>query len=96
MYRVDKGSPSEESGLKVGDQIMDINGHSFASIFHQEAVYILRSYPTLIMTIKVKRNYRKFNVLISLDHSHTLSIVVRQTTKTRIRCSRRYFSYIHL
>ena len=74
MCRVDKDSPSEESGLKVGDQIMDINGHSFASIFHQEAVYILRSYPTLIMTIKVKSNYRKFNVLISLDHSHTLSI----------------------
>lgn len=50
---MDKGSPSEEAGLQVGDQIMDINGHSFVSIFHQEAVYILRSYPTIIMTIKV-------------------------------------------
>ena len=52
-HRVDKESPADEAGLQVGDQIVDINGHSFASIFHQEAVYILRSYPTLMMTIKV-------------------------------------------
>ena len=51
--RVDKGSPADEAGLQVGDQIVDVNGHSFASIFHQEAVYILRSYPTLMMTVKV-------------------------------------------
>ena len=52
--RVDSGSLSEEAGLKVGDQILDINGHSFLSILHFEAVHILRSYKTLIMTIKVK------------------------------------------
>ena len=44
---------AEEHGLKVGDQILDVNGHSFLSILHQEAVAIFRSYPTLIMTIKV-------------------------------------------
>ncbi len=53
VCRVDQGSPSDESGLRVGDQIVDVNGHSFNSVFHQEAVHILRSYPTLIMTIKV-------------------------------------------
>ena len=58
MHRVDKGSPSQEGGLQVGDQIMDVNGHSFVSIFHQEAVHILRSYPTLIMTIKVRGQLR--------------------------------------
>lgn len=51
---MEEGSPSEEAGLQVGDQILDVNGHSFVSIFHQEAVHILRAYPTLIMTIKVR------------------------------------------
>ena len=53
LYSVDKGSLAEEHGLKVGDQILDVNGHSFLSILHQEAVAIFRCYPTLIMTIKV-------------------------------------------
>lgn len=52
-YRVDPGSPSEEAGLQVGDQLLDINGHSFLSILHFEAVHILKSYATLIMTVKV-------------------------------------------
>ena len=34
---------------------MDVNGHSFVSIVHQEAVHILRSYKNLILTIKVTR-----------------------------------------
>ena len=51
---VDSGSPAEEAGLLVGDQVMDVNGHSFISIQHQEAVHILRSYQNLILTIKVK------------------------------------------
>ena len=50
---VDSGSPAEEAGLQVGDQVMDVNGHSFISIQHQEAVHILRSYQNLILTIKV-------------------------------------------
>ena len=53
LSRIDPGSPSEEAGLQVGDQILDVNGHSFHSILHFEAVHILRSYDTLIMTIKV-------------------------------------------
>lgn len=67
LFRVDSGSPSEEAGLQVGDQIMDVNGHNFVSIFHQEAVYILRSYPTLIMTIKVSMicvMLHRINILI--------------------------------
>ncbi len=50
---VDKDSLAKESGLRVGDQVLDVNGHSFVNIIHAEAVTILRSYPTLIMTIKV-------------------------------------------
>ena len=54
-FSVDSGSPAKEAGLEVGDQIMDVNGHSFVTIFHQEAVHILRSYQNLILTIKVRR-----------------------------------------
>lgn len=51
--RVDKGSPAEQSGLKPGDQIVGVNGHSFLSIFHHEAVKVLKTYTTLVMTIRV-------------------------------------------
>ena len=52
-FSVDSGTPADEAGLQVGDQIMDVNGHSFVTIFHQEAVHILRTYQNLILTIKV-------------------------------------------
>ncbi|XP_041430778.1 whirlin isoform X2 [Xenopus laevis] len=49
---VDKGSEAESTGLKVGDQILDINGRSFLSIPHDEAVQILRSSRHLMMTVR--------------------------------------------
>ncbi|ELT89862.1 hypothetical protein CAPTEDRAFT_82749, partial [Capitella teleta] len=49
---IDKGSPAEQSGLKVGDQIMDINGNSFLDIGHQDAAKLLRSSKHLMMTVK--------------------------------------------
>lgn len=49
---VDQGSEAESVGLKVGDQILDVNGISFLSIPHDEAVRILRSSRHLIMTVK--------------------------------------------
>ena len=52
---MDCDSPAEQFGLKAGDQILDVNGHNFLSILHQEAVTILRTYTTLIMTIRVSR-----------------------------------------
>lgn len=64
---VDIGSPAQEAGLHIGDQVMDVNGHSFVSIVHQEAVHILRSYQTLILTIKV------VYILITL---HTSSLLL--------------------
>ncbi len=53
LHSVDNGSVAEECGLRVGDQVLDVNGHSFVNIIHAEAVTILRSYPTFIMTVKV-------------------------------------------
>uniref|UniRef100_A0A8C5WLT8 Whirlin n=1 Tax=Leptobrachium leishanense TaxID=445787 RepID=A0A8C5WLT8_9ANUR len=49
---VDHGSEAEGSGLKVGDQILDVNGLSFLSIPHDDAVHILRSSRHLMMTVR--------------------------------------------
>ncbi|KAM9518124.1 whirlin isoform 2-T2 [Salvelinus alpinus] len=49
---VDRGSAAECSGLKVGDQILEVNGCSFLGIPHDEAVRVLKSSRHLIMTVK--------------------------------------------
>ncbi|KAG1958766.1 whirlin [Pimephales promelas] len=49
---VDRGSAAEYSGLKVGDQILEVNGRSFRSICHDEAVQILKNSSHMLMTIK--------------------------------------------
>ncbi|XP_037548001.1 whirlin [Nematolebias whitei] len=49
---VDRGSAAECGGLKVGDQILEVNGHNFLSIPHDEAVRVLKSSRHLMMTVK--------------------------------------------
>lgn len=49
---VDRGSAAEYSGLKVGDQILEVNGRNFRSICHDEAVQILKNSRHMLMTIK--------------------------------------------
>ncbi|XP_022105757.1 whirlin-like isoform X2 [Acanthaster planci] len=49
---VDAYSVAEHAGLKVGDQILDVNGENFLDINHQEAVNILKSSKLMMMTIK--------------------------------------------
>ncbi|XP_027134472.1 whirlin isoform X2 [Larimichthys crocea] len=49
---VDQGSAAECGGLKVGDQILEVNGRNFLSIPHDEAVRILKSSRHLMMTVK--------------------------------------------
>uniref|UniRef100_A0A3B1JYW9 Whirlin n=1 Tax=Astyanax mexicanus TaxID=7994 RepID=A0A3B1JYW9_ASTMX len=49
---VDRSSAAECGGLKVGDQILEVNGRSFLSIPHDEAVRVLKSSRHLMMTVK--------------------------------------------
>ncbi|XP_040052853.1 whirlin isoform X2 [Gasterosteus aculeatus] len=49
---VDQGSAAECGGLKVGDQILEVNGRSFLSVPHDEAVRVLKSSQHLMMTVK--------------------------------------------
>ncbi|KAL6097194.1 whrn [Pungitius sinensis] len=49
---VDQGSAAECGGLKVGDQILEVNGRSFLSVPHDDAVRVLKSSQHLMMTVK--------------------------------------------
>ncbi|KAJ8261078.1 hypothetical protein COCON_G00168010 [Conger conger] len=49
---VDQGSAAECGGLKVGDQILEVNGRSFLGVPHDEAVRVLKSSRHLMMTVK--------------------------------------------
>ncbi|XP_064616825.1 whirlin-like [Liolophura sinensis] len=49
---VDRNSVSHRAGLKMGDQILDINGQSFLDISHTEAVSILKDSSHMMMIIK--------------------------------------------
>ena len=64
---VAKGSIADSCGLKVGDQVLDVNGHSFRSILHAEAVSILKAYPTLMITVKVCMVYVRMYVYLYCD-----------------------------
>ncbi|XP_054876486.1 whirlin [Poeciliopsis prolifica] len=49
---VDPGSAAHVGELKVGDQILEVNGQSFVTISHDEAVNILKSGHHLMMRLR--------------------------------------------
>ncbi|XP_793549.4 whirlin isoform X1 [Strongylocentrotus purpuratus] len=49
---IDTYSVADHAGLKVGDQILDVNSRNFLDIEHQNAVDILKSSKLMMMTIK--------------------------------------------
>ena len=56
--QVEKGSKAEEVGLKRGDQILEVNGHSFEHVSHVKALDILRA--TTHLSITVRSNLHAF------------------------------------
>ncbi|KAM4545203.1 rap guanine nucleotide exchange factor 6 isoform 4-T4 [Odontesthes bonariensis] len=60
---VEEGSKAAESGLKRGDQIMEINGQNFENISFSKAVDILRNNTHLALTVKT--NIFVFKELLS-------------------------------
>ncbi|XP_051278245.1 whirlin isoform X3 [Dicentrarchus labrax] len=49
---VDPGSAADAGALKVGDQILEVNGQSFVTISHDEAVHILKTGRHLLMKVR--------------------------------------------
>uniref|UniRef100_A0A3Q2FZ95 Whirlin b n=1 Tax=Cyprinodon variegatus TaxID=28743 RepID=A0A3Q2FZ95_CYPVA len=49
---VDPGSAAHAGELKVGDQILEVNGQSFVTISHDEAVNILKSGHQLLLKVR--------------------------------------------
>uniref|UniRef100_A0A672Z1Q6 Whirlin n=1 Tax=Sphaeramia orbicularis TaxID=375764 RepID=A0A672Z1Q6_9TELE len=49
---VDPGSAADAGALKVGDQILEVNGQSFVTISHDEAVHILKTGHHLLMKVR--------------------------------------------
>ncbi|XP_038601357.1 whirlin isoform X2 [Tachyglossus aculeatus] len=72
---VDQGSEAESGGLKVGDQILEVNGRSFLSIPHDDAVKLLKSSRHLIMTVKD---------IGRLPHAHTTVDETKWIASSRI------------
>ena len=51
--RVDKNGLAEKNGVRVGDQIIDVNGVPFDNITHVHAVEVLKDKKHLILTLRV-------------------------------------------
>ena len=57
--RVDRGGAAEKNGVRVGDQIIDVNGIPFENITHAHAVEVLKGKKHLILTLRVGHSYHK-------------------------------------
>ncbi|KAG5898058.1 hypothetical protein JTB14_001764 [Gonioctena quinquepunctata] len=63
ISKVDKKSKAEEVGLKRGDQIIEVNNHSFEHMSHARALEILRG--TTHLSITVKSNLLNFKEMLN-------------------------------
>ena len=56
VSEVDAGSPSDEVGMRVGDQIVEVNGINFEWISHLSAVKVIKAFSELkILTYNAGR-----------------------------------------
>ncbi|XP_049804195.1 rap guanine nucleotide exchange factor 2 isoform X2 [Schistocerca nitens] len=67
ISQVIKKSKAEDVGLKRGDQILEVNGQSFAHVSHSKALEILRG--TTHLSITVKSNLLEFKEMLQTPES---------------------------
>lgn len=51
ITKLDLNGPAFKAGLKLGDRILQCNGHDFTLVTHRKAVEYLSKYPVLEMLI---------------------------------------------
>ncbi|XP_060553441.1 PDZ domain-containing protein 7-like isoform X3 [Ruditapes philippinarum] len=70
VSKVDRGGPAEKNGVRIGDQIIDVNGIPFENITHAHAVEVLKGKKHLILTL---RDMGRFPVYKELYAEYTWS-----------------------
>ncbi|CAH1783941.1 unnamed protein product [Owenia fusiformis] len=60
VSRIDKGGLAEQKGLKLGDQIIEVNGENFENVTHANAVEFFKSQSHLFMTVWAVHRYPAF------------------------------------
>ncbi|XP_069140094.1 PDZ domain-containing protein 7-like isoform X2 [Argopecten irradians] len=87
ISKVDKGSIAERHGVRVGDQILEVNGISFSNISHPNAVDVLRSETHLILTLRDMGRYPAYKELFAEyswnSQTNTLSSSRSGTSRVR-------------
>ncbi|XP_052773192.1 uncharacterized protein LOC128212016 isoform X2 [Mya arenaria] len=70
VSKIDQGGLADKSGVRVGDQIIDVNGIPFDNITHAHAVEVLKDKKHLILTL---RDVGRFPVYKELYAEYTWS-----------------------
>lgn len=52
VSQVCPGTQAEETGMRVGDQLLEVNGVDFAEIAHLDAVKTLQRVSHIVLTLK--------------------------------------------
>ncbi|XP_060069538.1 uncharacterized protein LOC132549609 [Ylistrum balloti] len=81
ISKVDKGSIAERHGVRVGDQILEVNGISFSNISHLNAVDVLKSETHLILTLRDMGRYPAYKELYAEYSWNTHSSTMSSSTK---------------
>ncbi|XP_033118324.1 PDZ domain-containing protein 7-like isoform X2 [Anneissia japonica] len=65
VSKLDPDGAAKNSGIQVGDQIVNVNGESFLNISHVRAIDFLRNQRHLIMTIRTVNRYPAYKEMVA-------------------------------
>ncbi|KFO32297.1 PDZ domain-containing protein 7 [Fukomys damarensis] len=65
VSKVDHGGLAEESGIRVGDQVLAANGVRFDDISHSQAVEVLKGHTHIMLTVKETGRYPAYKEMVS-------------------------------